>query len=91
MTSCSLGSLKSVFKRYRLLFSDSKKAPDPDGFSVGSFKGVWPVVGEAFCDVVLHFFKTYYLPLICAKCMMTLKDLKWTKLEASFNRLYLNV
>lgn len=49
------------------------------------------MVGDAFCDVVLHFFKTYYLPLICAKCMMTLKDLKWTKLEASFNRLYLNV
>ncbi|KAA0059841.1 reverse transcriptase [Cucumis melo var. makuwa] len=48
----------------RVLFSmDSGKAPGPDGFSVGLFKGVWSVVGEDFCDVVLHFFETCYLPL----------------------------
>ncbi|KAA0063934.1 uncharacterized protein E6C27_scaffold616G00740 [Cucumis melo var. makuwa] len=48
----------------RVLFSmDSGKAPGPDGFSVGFFKGVWSVVGEDFCDAVLHFFETCYLPI----------------------------
>ncbi|TYK23421.1 uncharacterized protein E5676_scaffold605G00020 [Cucumis melo var. makuwa] len=48
----------------RVLFSmDSGKAPGPDRFSVGLFKGVWSVVGEDFCDVVLHFLETCYLPL----------------------------
>ncbi|KAA0049769.1 non-LTR retroelement reverse transcriptase-like protein [Cucumis melo var. makuwa] len=48
----------------RVLFSmDSGKAPGSDGFSVGFFKGAWFVVGEDFCDAVLHFFETCYLPV----------------------------
>ncbi|KAA0065355.1 F17F8.5 [Cucumis melo var. makuwa] len=48
----------------RVLFSmDSGKAPVPDGFSVGFIKGAWSVVGEDFCDAVLHFFETCYLPI----------------------------
>ena len=47
----------------RVLFSmDGGKAPGPDGYSVGFFKGAWTVVGEGFCDVVLHFFETNYFP-----------------------------
>ncbi|TYK26641.1 putative non-LTR retroelement reverse transcriptase [Cucumis melo var. makuwa] len=47
----------------RVLFSmDNGKAPGPDGFSLGFFKGTWTVVGEDFCDAVLHFFETCYLP-----------------------------
>ncbi|KAL0541431.1 hypothetical protein IC582_021476 [Cucumis melo] len=47
----------------RVLFSmDNGKAPGPDGFSVGFFKGAWTVVEEDFCDAVLHFFETCYLP-----------------------------
>ena len=42
----------------RVLFSmDSGKAPGPDGFSAGFFKGAWSVVGEDFCDAVLHFLR----------------------------------
>ena len=41
---------------------DSGKAPGPDGYSVGFFKGAWTVVEEDFCDVVLHFFETSYFP-----------------------------
>ena len=41
----------------RGLFSmDSGKAPGPDGYSIGFFKGAWTVVGEDFCAAVLHFF-----------------------------------
>ncbi|KAL0561777.1 hypothetical protein IC582_002218 [Cucumis melo] len=48
----------------RVLFSmDSGKAPGPDGFSVGFYKGAWSVVGEDFCNAVLHFFETCYLPI----------------------------
>ncbi|KAA0059752.1 F17F8.5 [Cucumis melo var. makuwa] len=48
----------------RVLFSmDSGKAPGPDGFFTGFFKGAWSVVGEDFCDAVLHFFETCYLPV----------------------------
>ncbi|KAL4010462.1 hypothetical protein IC575_029954 [Cucumis melo] len=48
----------------RVLFSmDSGKAPVPDGFSVGFIKSAWSVVGEDFCDAVLHFFETCYLPI----------------------------
>ncbi|TYK06470.1 reverse transcriptase [Cucumis melo var. makuwa] len=47
----------------RVLFSmDSGKAPDPDGFSIGFFKGAWSVVGGDFCDALFHFFETCYLP-----------------------------
>ncbi|XP_031741727.1 uncharacterized protein LOC116403921 [Cucumis sativus] len=47
----------------RVLFSmDGGKAPGRDGYSVGFFKGAWTVVGEGFCDVVLHFFETNYFP-----------------------------
>ncbi|KAL0556476.1 hypothetical protein IC582_004990 [Cucumis melo] len=31
--------------------------------SAGFFKGAWSVVGEDFCDAVLHFFETCYLPV----------------------------
>ena len=41
---------------------DSGKAPGPDGYSVGFFKGAWTVVGEDFCDAILHFFETNYFP-----------------------------
>ena len=41
---------------------DSGKALGPDGFSIGFFKGACSVIGEDFCNVVLHFFKTCYLP-----------------------------
>ena len=45
----------------RVLFSmDSGKAPGPDGYSIGFFKGAWMVVGEDFCDAVLHFFEINY-------------------------------
>ncbi|TYK28312.1 uncharacterized protein E5676_scaffold600G001370 [Cucumis melo var. makuwa] len=48
----------------RVLFSmDSRKASGHDGFSVSFFKGDWSVVREDFCDVILHFFETCYLPL----------------------------
>ncbi|TYK26644.1 hypothetical protein E5676_scaffold313G002900 [Cucumis melo var. makuwa] len=47
----------------RVLFSmDSGKALVHDGFSVGFFKCLWFLVEEDFCDVVLHFFETCYLP-----------------------------
>ena len=47
----------------RVLFSmDSGKAPGPNGYSVGFFKGDWTVVGEDFCDVVIHFFETKNFP-----------------------------
>ena len=42
---------------------DSGKAPGPDGFSVGFFKGAWSMVGEDFCDAVCIFFQTCYLQL----------------------------
>ncbi|KAA0062888.1 non-LTR retroelement reverse transcriptase-like protein [Cucumis melo var. makuwa] len=57
----------------RVLFSmDSGKAPGPDGFSVGFFKGAWSVVEEDFCDVVLHFFETCYLPIGVNATVITL-------------------
>ncbi|KAL0549397.1 hypothetical protein IC582_013879 [Cucumis melo] len=42
---------------------DSRKTSGHDGFSVSFFKGDWSVVREDFCDVILHFFETCYLPL----------------------------
>ena len=48
--------------RHVLFSMDSGKAPVPDGYSVGFFKGAWTTVGEDFCDVVLHFFETNYFP-----------------------------
>ncbi|KAL2252696.1 UNVERIFIED_CONTAM: hypothetical protein Sindi_0064300 [Sesamum indicum] len=34
------------------------KAPGPDGYSLGFYKAVWPVVGEEVTEAVLDFFST---------------------------------
>ncbi|KAA0035597.1 uncharacterized protein E5676_scaffold455G001640 [Cucumis melo var. makuwa] len=41
---------------------DSGKAPSPYGFSVSFFKGARNVVEEDFCNAILHFFESCYLP-----------------------------
>ncbi|KAK4381223.1 Transposon TX1 uncharacterized protein [Sesamum angolense] len=41
-----------------LFHIEEDKAPGPDGFSSGFFKGAWPVVGEEVSKAIIDFFKT---------------------------------
>ncbi|XP_022024390.1 uncharacterized protein LOC110924702 [Helianthus annuus] len=36
----------------------SDKAPGPDGFTAGFFKGAWPIIGSAVSNAVIDFFVT---------------------------------
>ncbi|XP_022040145.1 uncharacterized protein LOC110942657 [Helianthus annuus] len=43
----------------KALFSiGSDKAPGPDGFTAGFFKGAWPIIGSAVSNAVIDFFVT---------------------------------